>query len=103
MKILRPRPSAGRPTVTVVIPCYKYGHFLAGVVESVLSQPGVDADVIIVDDASPDESGAVADALAEADPRIRVIHHPENKRHIATYNDGLSAATGKYVVLLVGG
>lgn len=94
------RPLETRPTVTVVIPCYNYGHFLPGVVRCVLDQPGVDVDIIIVDDASPDGSAAVAHALAEHELRIRVIAHETNKRHIATYNEGLSEATGDYVVLL---
>jgi glycosyltransferase involved in cell wall biosynthesis len=84
----------------VVIPCYRYGHFLPGCVRSVLEQEGVDVDVLIIDDASPDDSAEVARGLAAGDDRIRVIVHEENKRHIATYNEGLAAATGEYVLLL---
>ncbi|PRZ42498.1 glycosyltransferase involved in cell wall biosynthesis [Antricoccus suffuscus] len=96
----RPREIASTPTVTVVIPCYNYGHYLPEVVSGVLEQPGVEVDVIIVDDASPDGSGEVARDLAASDPRVRLIAHSTNKGHIATYNDGLGQATGKYVVLL---
>ncbi len=95
-----PRPLLRRPTVSVVVPCYRYGHYLPGAVRSVLDQTDVDAEVLIVDDASPDDSGEVAEALAAADPRIRVLRHAENKGHIATYNDGLEAVDGEYVVLL---
>jgi glycosyltransferase involved in cell wall biosynthesis len=95
-----PQPLTSRPTVSVVIPCYNYGRFLPRCVGSVLSQPGVDLEVIIVDDASPDGSVAVAREIAAGDPRVRVIANEVNKRHIATYNVGLSAATGDYVVLL---
>ena len=61
---------SGRPTVSVVIPCYRYGHYLRGAVESVLAQPGVDVDVLVIDDASPDDSGEVAEAIAAADDRV---------------------------------
>ncbi|WP_250283788.1 MULTISPECIES: glycosyltransferase [unclassified Frankia] len=89
-----------RPTVSVVVPCYNYARYLAECVETVLTQEGVDPEVIIVDDASTDASATVAAALAAADGRVRVIRHPANRGHIATYNDGLAEATGDYVVLL---
>jgi glycosyltransferase involved in cell wall biosynthesis len=89
-------------TVSVVIPCYKYGHFLADCVRSVLDeQPGLDVRVLIIDDASPDDSAAAAHKLAAEDPRIEVRVHETNKGHIATYNEGLLEwADGDYVVLL---
>jgi glycosyltransferase involved in cell wall biosynthesis len=84
----------------VVIPCYNYGHYLAECVQGVLSQDGVDVDVLIVDDASPDGSGAIARAIAESDSRVNLIEHRVNAGHIATYNEGLGAVDGDYVVLL---
>jgi GT2 family glycosyltransferase len=88
------------PRVSVVVPCYKYGHFLPGCVDSVLSQPGVRGEVLIVDDASPDGSAAVARALADADERVRAITRSVNLGHIRTYNEGLNQVDGDYVVLL---
>lgn len=96
--MLKAGPSA--PGVTVVIPCYNYGHYLREAVDAVLTQPGVDARVIIVDDCSPDGSAEVARALAAEDDRVTVIAHPENTGHIQTYNDGLAAVTTKYVTLV---
>ncbi len=89
-------------SVSVVVPCYKYGHFLADCVRSVLDeQPGLDVRVLIIDDASPDDSAEAARALAASDPRIEVRVHEENKGHIATYNEGLLEwADGDYCVLL---
>jgi glycosyltransferase involved in cell wall biosynthesis len=95
-----PQPLRSRPTVSVVIPCYRYGHFLVGCVRSVLDQDGVDVDVLIIDDASPDDSADVARRIAAEDSRVRVVVHETNQRHIATYNEGLAAATGEYVLLL---
>ncbi len=89
-------------SVSVVIPCYRYGHFLRDCVRSVLEdQPGVDVRVLIIDDASPDDSAEVARKLAAEDDRIEVRVHETNKRHIATYNEGLLEwADGDYVALL---
>lgn len=94
--------SASMSSVSVVIPCYKYGHFLADCVRSVLDeQPGLDVRVLIIDDASPDDSAEAARALAASDPRIEVRVHARNQGHIATYNEGLLEwADGDYAVLL---
>lgn len=100
MRIVRPRPSGHRPGVTVVIPCYNYGHFLPGVVDSVLGQQDVDARIIIVDDASPDGSTEVAQRLAAEEPRVTAVLHAANRGHIATYNDGLALVETEYVTLV---
>lgn len=97
---MRPKPLTRRPVVTVVIPCYNYGRFLPTAVGSVLEQPGVDVELIVIDDASPDGSAAAVQRVASRDERIRTILHPENRGHIATYNEGLEQANGDYVVLL---
>jgi hypothetical protein len=90
-----------RPTVSVVIPCYKYGRFLDQCVGSVLDQEGVDVRVLIIDDASPDDSAQVAARLAAADERVEYRVHEENRGHIATYNEGLLGwADGDYSVLI---
>jgi hypothetical protein len=82
------------------VPCYNYGRYLPGALTTVLGQQGVDVDVILIDDASPDGSAAVVRELAAADTRIRPILHERNRGHIATYNEGLEQATGDYVVLM---
>jgi glycosyltransferase involved in cell wall biosynthesis len=92
--------NVGSPSVSVVIPCYNYGHYLSECVASVLGQEHVRVDVLVVDDASPDGSADVARRLAAGDDRVHVICHQINQGHIATYNEGLAKATGDYVVLL---
>lgn len=89
-----------RPLVSVVIPCFNYARYLPDAVASAVSQADVDVEVFIVDDASTDGSTELTLKLAAADPRIHAVLHPANLGHIATYNDGLSQATGDYVVLL---
>src|ERR1035441_5636334 len=92
--------SARSPRVSIIVPCYNYGHFLLGCVDSLLSQRSVEVGILIIDDASPDGSGSVAEALAATDPRISVIRHKYNRGHIATYNEGLDHVDGDYTVLL---
>jgi hypothetical protein len=84
----------------VVIPCYNYGHFLPAAVASALDQEDIDVEVLIVDDASTDDSAAVAQRLADGDHRVDVLLHQTNAGHIATYNDGLSKVRGDYVTLV---
>jgi hypothetical protein len=89
-------------SVSVVIPCYKYGHFLEDAVAGALGdQDGVDVRVLIIDDASPDGSADVAQEIAARDPRVTVSVHATNQGHIATYNEGLLEwADGDYCVLI---
>ncbi|WP_208857265.1 glycosyltransferase family 2 protein [Cryobacterium arcticum] len=86
--------------MSVVIPNYNYGHYLATAVQSVLSQAGVRTEVIIVDDASTDDSVSIATRLASSDSRVRVITRSLNGGPVATFNEGLAAATGEYLVRL---
>ena len=85
--------------VDVIVPCYNYGRFLRECVESILTQP-VDVRVLIIDDASADDTPEVAAALAAEDARVEFRRHAVNRGHIATYNEGLDWADGDYTVLL---
>jgi glycosyltransferase involved in cell wall biosynthesis len=88
-----------RPLVSVVVSCYNYGHFVTATVQSVLDQEGVDVDVILIDDASTDDSLEVLRGLA-ADPRVSLIEHAQNQGYLAAYNGGFGKARGDYVVKL---
>lgn len=89
-----------RPRVSIIVPCHNYGHFLPAAVRSALSQEGVEPEVIIVDDASTDDSAAVAQRLACADSRVRVIRQHPNRGHVVTFNTGYAVASGEFVVRL---
>ncbi len=93
-------PPGVRPRVSVVIPCFDYERYLRACVESALDQPGVEVDVIIVDDRSTDGSLTLARRLGEADPRVAVIAHATNRGAVETFNDGLAHARGQYLVRL---
>jgi hypothetical protein len=101
MVVRRPVGQTSRcPSVSIVVPCYNYGHYLSACVKSVLDQQDVRVDVLVIDDASHDGSAEIAKSLAAQDSRIRVICHTINQGHVATYNEGLTQATGDYTALL---
>jgi glycosyltransferase involved in cell wall biosynthesis len=100
MKVHPPQPLRSNPRVSVVIPCYNYGHFLDVAIGAALDQPGLDLEVIVVDDKSTDDSLAVARRLEQRHPQVHVVAHATNLRHLATYEDGLARATGKYFALV---
>jgi Glycosyl transferase family 2 len=84
----------------VVVPCYNYARFLRRNVESILAQEGVVVRVLIIDDASSDDTEQVAQELAR-DPRVVFRRHAKNLGHIATYNEGiLGWASAKYTMLI---
>lgn len=87
-------------TVDVIIPCYKYAHFLRDCVQSVLTQTDVGVRVLILDDASPDNTLEIAGQLVKEDSRVTYCRHQVNKRHIATYNEGIDWASSEYTLLL---
>jgi len=90
---------AATPRVDVVIPCYNYGRYLRQCVDSVLTQP-VPVRVLVIDDASPDGSGEVAEHMARGDARVTVIRHRTNHGHIRTYNEGIEWTAAEYMLLL---
>jgi glycosyltransferase involved in cell wall biosynthesis len=86
--------------VDVLVPCYNYARFLESCVRSVLDQSVRDLRVLIIDDASSDDSISVSRKLAEMDPRVTFISHSENWGHINTYNQGIEWASADYFLLL---
>ncbi len=87
--------------VDVVIPCYKYGRYLRGCVQSVLHQEGVDVRALIIDNCSPDDTAEIAQGLVAEDRRVQFTRHAINRGHIATYNEGLLEwASAEYCLLL---
>src|SRR5438874_11851716 len=86
------------PKVSVIIPCYNYGRFLPDSVGGALAQEGVEPEVIVVDDASTDDSAEVAQRYADADPRVKLIRHTVNTNHVVAFNDGYAEATGEFIV-----
>jgi glycosyltransferase involved in cell wall biosynthesis len=67
-----------------------------------LARASVDGEVIVVNDGSRDDTGAIADRLAAADRRVRVVHHPQNRGYGAALRSGFEAARHPLVVLADG-
>jgi succinoglycan biosynthesis protein ExoO len=91
-------PLAG--SVTVIIPAYKAAAFLDRAVASALAQTVAPLEIIIVDDASPDDTLAVANALALTSPLIRVLPMPINGGPSKARNAAIAAARGDWVAVL---
>lgn len=87
-------------SIDVIVPCYRYGHFLRESVESVLTQSNVDVRVLVIDDASPDNTPDVGSQLAREDSRVTFLQHSMNKGHIASYNEGIEWTSSEYYLLL---
>ncbi len=86
------------PKVSIIIPTYNRSRFLRLAVQSVLAQTFTDFEIVIVDDASQDDTrGAVASLR---DPRIRYIRHDRNRRISGTRNTGITNSTGEYIAFL---
>lgn len=85
------------PKVSVVVPCYNVEAYLPEMIDSLLAQTLRDIEIILVDDGSPDRSGAICDSYAQKDSRIRVIHK-KNGGVGAARNDGLDIACGEWVI-----
>ncbi|MFC9885490.1 bifunctional glycosyltransferase/CDP-glycerol:glycerophosphate glycerophosphotransferase [Streptomyces pilosus] len=90
------------PRFSVIVPAYQVQAYLHECLESVLSQSYPDLELIAVDDCSPDACGAVIDEFAARDPRVRVVHLPENTGLGPARNAGIERATGDYLVFLDG-
>ena len=85
--------------VSIIIPCYKAAATLRRAVASALTDAPSDIEILLVDDGSPDDTGALCDELAAADPRITPLHR-ENGGAGAARNTGLDAASGEWVLFL---
>jgi glycosyltransferase involved in cell wall biosynthesis len=87
-------------SIDVAVPCYQYGRFLRECVTSVLNQGISDIRVLIIDNASTDNSLEVARQLAAEDSRVQVVAHPTNLGLHASFNEGIDWASADYFVLL---
>lgn len=86
------------PALSIIIPVYRAPEvLLRRCLDSVGGQAGVDLEVILVDDASPDGCPGILDEYAARDARMKVIHRAENGRAGLARNDGLEMARGEYI------
>lgn len=94
-QVLRRQPA---PLVSVVIPSYNRGHAIGACIDSVLAQTLEDFEIVVVDDASTDDTRARVAAIA--DPRVRYVAHAANRGGAAARNTGVRAARGDFIAFL---
>lgn len=87
------------PKVSIIVPVYKVEKYLPQCIDSLLAQTYPDFEVLLIDDGSPDNSGAICDEYAARDSRIRVFHK-ENGGVSSARNLGLDKAEGDWVAFI---
>ena len=85
------------PLVSVIVPVYKAEAYLHKCVDSLLAQTMTDFEVLLIDDGSPDRSGAICDEYAAKDSRIRVFHK-ENGGVASARQVGIENVRGEYTI-----
>lgn len=91
------------PFLTVFMPAYNEARGLTanvGTLLAALDGYGITYEVLIVNDASVDDTGRLADALAARHPQVRVIHHPVNRGIGGGFVSGIAAARGEWFILI---
>ena len=86
--------------VDVLVPNYQYGHYLRGCVESILAQDLADIRVLIIDNASTDDSVEVAQQLAMEDSRVELVARRRNLGSHASFNEGIDWARSEYFMIM---
>lgn len=84
------------PMISVIVPVYKVEPYLRRCLDSIIGQTCRDLEIILVDDGSPDNCGAICDEYAARDSRFRVLH-TENRGAFAARNTALDMAAGDYI------
>lgn len=84
------------PQISVIVPVYNVEKYLHKCVDSILKQTLSDIELILVDDGSPDGSGAICDEYAQKDSRVKVIHKP-NGGVSSARNAGIEVARGEWL------
>lgn len=87
-------------SVDVVIPNYNYGRYLRDCAGSVLSQDVDRLRVLIIDNASTDDSARIAREIAASDPRVELLLRKVNKGPHASFNEGIDWAQSEYFLIL---
>ncbi|MES1199719.1 MAG: glycosyltransferase [Pseudomonadota bacterium] len=87
-------------SVSVILPAYNAEGFISRAIKSALEQTAPPLEVIVIDDASTDDTADVVLDLAQADPRIKFIRLPINSGPGPARNAGIDAAQGDWAAVL---
>lgn len=94
-----PVPKTKTPLVSVIVPVYKAEAYIHACIDSILLQSMEDFELLLIDDGSPDVSGAICDEYAAKDGRVRAIHK-ENGGVSSARNMGIEQASGRFIVFI---
>lgn len=87
-------------TIDIAVPSYNYGRFLRECLDSILAQDVDGLRVLVIDNASTDDSAAIAREAARADPRIELRERAINLGPHASFNEGIDWAEADYFAIL---
>lgn len=90
---------APTPLISIIVPAYKVEEYLAKCLESIINQTYENLEILVIDDGSPDKSGAIADEFSQKDARVRVIHTANGGVSVAR-NLGIDTVKGEYVAFV---
>ena len=90
----------GRCRVSIIMPAYNAATTIADAIRSALGQTETRLELIIIDDASSDETLVIAQEFARQDDRVRILAIEHNGGPAAARNAGLAAAVGEWIALL---
>jgi glycosyltransferase involved in cell wall biosynthesis len=98
------RGMTGRPWICFVVPCFNEQDNVAATVQSIRTAMGSERpfEIVLVDDCSTDRTLERMQELAQADPRIRVLHNPVNLSLGGAYKRGIAAAEAEHVMMIPG-
>lgn len=85
-----------QPLISIIVPVYKVEKYLKRCVDSILTQTYQNMEIILVDDGSPDNCGAICDRYKETDNRVVVIHKKNGGLSDAR-NTAIPLAKGEYI------
>ena len=89
----------GTAMISIIVPVYNVENYLDRCMERLQNQTYGNLEIILVDDGSKDNSGALCDAYAKKDPRVKVLHK-ENGGVSSARNAGLDIAQGQFVAFV---
>lgn len=92
-----PAEASEHPMFSIVMPMYNSHDYIAGAIASIQAQTCPDWELIIVNDASTDDSRDIAARSSAGDPRIRIVDHATNQWLAAARNTGMDQARGRYL------
>lgn len=87
------------PLLSIIIPCHNAENYIGKALHSLQIEKNSDYEIIVIDDASSDQSYEIVKSLASQDPRIRLSSTPQ-RGAAAARNIGLELASGKYIGFL---